>query len=337
GAWSSCSDEHIVFNLQDDNGIVDSSIAFRVVRSSSPADTTWLGIESIGISISGSSTNRVITYTPPVPFSDGETVYVCVTDAEDILHNPLSFPLCWEFYMDLESPYVFGGVPGLGSVVPWHSPEVRFCIGDSGSGVDWDSVVVGVDGIGYDLVSDSGGCFVWRASDYSIEFSGGDTVDVCVHAIDEIDYCDDNVLDSCWWFLIESGGPLAEGRRAFGFSSCLWEYVRVWLYDSDGVDTTSVDVRVDGVDFNIYADELWYNYGDSCLYYVPSVGFGDGDSVRVELLSASDIFGNPLETPLSWYFVIDRSSPVITGIVPSPGDTVGDISPDILFVVRDGV
>ena len=338
GAWSSCDDEHIVFTLEDGDGVVDTSIQFSVVRSSDVADTIRLLYDSPGVTLTGDSTYYTVEYYPTPAFFDAETIWVCIDYSADYLDNVMSpIPLCWEFYMDLEPPYVFDASPSYGAVVPDHTPEIRFHLDDVGSGLDSSTIVFTVNGTEYSTFDDGSGYFVWDAESVGVEFSGGDVIEVCVHATDSTDYCGDNVLDTCWAFSIEAGGPVADARRAFGYSSCMTEYVAIWLYDSSGVDETTIVLVVNDDTLHWGAPGLSYIEDDTMLYYVPSPAWPDSAHIVVTLLECSDIYGNPMETPVTWDFIIDRENPVIWSIVPSPGSTVGEIAPIISFNIEDGI
>ena len=338
GAWSSCDDEHIVFTLEDGDGVVDTSIQFSVVRSSDIADTLHLLYDSPGVTLTGDSTYYTVEYSPTPPFADPETVWVCIDYSEDYLENVMSpIPLCWEFYMDEESPFVFGASPVAGEMVPDHTPEVRFRLDDLGSGLDSSTIIFTVNGTPYIPYDDGSGDFVWNAESVGVEFSGGAPVEICVHATDSTDYCADNVLDTCWTFFIEAGGPVAEARRAFGYSSCVVEYIAIWLFDSSGVDESTIVLVVNDDTLHWGDPGLSYSDADTMLYYIPSPAWPDSSHITVELLECYDDYGNPLETPLSWDFIIDRYNPVIWSIMPAPSSTVGEIAPTISFYIADSI
>ncbi|MFP4458209.1 MAG: gliding motility-associated C-terminal domain-containing protein [Candidatus Zixiibacteriota bacterium] len=346
GMISSCTDEHIIFTLEDSDGIIDTSIHFYVLRSSDMSDTSYLDLTSPDVSYSydpiPDPSVGTVEYYPTAAFFDPETVYVCITNALDSILNPMSPPeWCWEFYMDQTPPEIWDFVPAEGEIVATRTPAISFRLYDYIAGLDSNSVTVDINGTTADLTSP---CItftepesLWNVDTdcLGLSFSGGDSVWVTVSATDSTDSCTDNYMDTTWYFTIETGGPEAEIIRPGpgDTSSCFLEYIAIRLWDANGIDESTIELLVDGE--TIYGDDtrLSYESEDSMLFFVPDPVFDDIDYVHVELLACDDSLGNPLATPLSWDFVIDRVPPEFWAMEPI-GETPNP-RPRIRFNVAD--
>ncbi len=340
GAISSCSDEHIIFSISDEDGIVDTSLHFYVVRSSDMADTVRLDAFSPSVTYTydpvADPSVATVEYYPPVPFFDPETVYVCITASMDSILNPMSPPIwCWEFYMDQNPPEIADRMPPDWDIVTTRTPDISFALWDIIAGLD--HYTVEIDGV---PVADS--CIDVDDSLFSISgdcaglyYSGGDTVTVRVTAEDSTDYCADNWMEDIWQFTIETGGPEATIERPGpgDTSSCYLEFIAIHLWDSTGIDETTIEMIVDGETITWGDSRLSYDDDDEMLYFVPDPVFDSLDYIHVELTACDDLLGNPLETPLSWDFMIDRVPPEITMIEPT--GVTADPRPEISFVLTD--
>jgi len=344
GAYSACEAESIVATLIDEEGVVPGSIIYEVIRRNAfgepgRIDTTRIaGVPNLGLTYDGTT----LVYHPLRPFVDAESVYVCVVYSEDPIGNPQEpSPYCWQFIMDRSAPlfHILVGLPD--TVYRTRTPEIIFELRDLLSGLDARSVrftvngrVFGIDSAG---VTFAGGAFRWSASSAGMRFCGGDTIHLCLYAHDRPDYCAPNQLDTCWNVTIEPGGPHAEIVRPFdgAFSSCNPESIIIHLWDSTGVDPSTIRLVVNGDTLMIGTPGLTYT-GDR-LVYVPMPNFGDSEAVHVQLVRADDILCNPLETPLDWRFQMDRIPPEMVIIRPMPGETVSTRSPEIIIRVRDNL
>ena len=107
------------------------------------------------------------------------------------------------FVVDLAPPYIVAGsaFPPADTTIQDTMITIAFALNDDGAGVWTDSVVASVIVNGTDTTD-------YFTPMISGNFSSGDTVEICVHAIDMIFdtlscTCPPNVLDTCWRFYIE--------------------------------------------------------------------------------------------------------------------------------------
>ena len=340
GAYSACQDtEHIEMTITDENGVNPSTILFQIVRTDFPDDTLILTVDSAGVSYDGTN----FSYYPELPFSDGEEVFPCLLGASDMLGNPMdSVPICWHFIMDLSPPVVHSVSPTPGDTVATRLPVISFYLNDYITAVDLGEFYLTVNGVEYmvggsGLVYSGDTVFSWYPESLGIIFSGGDSIVVCLHAQDNPDYCDPNMLDTCWTIYIEPGGPVAEILRPFdgAHSSCEDEHIVISLTDSNGVNDSTIILVVNGDSIDIFDPRL--TYSEDTLIFIPAPYFSDTETVYVELIAADDILANPLETPLSWMFIMDRIPPAIEIISPADGEVVPSTHPTIRATVDEEI
>ncbi len=344
GAYSACYPESIVATLVDDDGVVPGSIIYTVIRRNAfgetgRIDTTRIvGLPNPELTYDGTR----LVYRPSRPFVDAESVYVCIEYSEDILGNPQSpAPYCWHFIMDLTPPVVHILVGSPDTVYRTRTPDVIFELRDSLSGLDVRGVRFTVNGRVFGLdstgITFAGGAVTWSASASGMRFTGGDTIHLCLHAYDRPDYCAPNVLDTCWNISIEPGGPQAEIIRVLpdSISSCDPESVIIHLWDSTGVDASTIVLLVNGDTIRITNPLL--TYIRDMLVYLPIPNFGDSERVHVRLVYADDILGNHLETPLDWSFQMDRIPPRIIILSPMVAETISTRAPEVRIRLWDDI
>ncbi len=126
---------------------------------------------------------------------------------------------------------------------------IRLILTDNLSGVSPDSLTLTVDGIVYDITSTEVSYIPSLGELYflsEIMYSGGDSVRACLHAVDSPDTCSGNVLDTCWVFYLEPGGPVPRTVRPLNgrISSCDPERIEFTLEDENGIIDTSLHFYV---------------------------------------------------------------------------------------------
>ncbi|MBN1755930.1 gliding motility-associated C-terminal domain-containing protein [bacterium] len=327
--YSACHDQNILMLVQDPDGVLDSTIVLEVNTISYTTSDPELRYD-----------DDTLRFVPSDSWTNGDVVSVTLLAADDIYFNPLEAVVSWSFIIDLTPPVVTGISPVPGSVIYTTCPILEFDLTDALSGLDESSVSVEINARSFRLTDP----YVdWDGSGFSLDlcaagfdFSGGDVLNICLYAGDSPDYCPPNVLDTCWTVRIAGGGPIAAIISPLNetFTACNPETIYVSLFDSNGVDDTTINLMVNGTDYSIGDDEL--NYEDDLLIFTGGTHFwADGDVVSVQLTRADDILGNPLETPLSWTFTVDYSPPYHFDEHPGIGTVVEDFSPLIWFSLTD--
>jgi len=254
------------------------------------------------------------------------------------------------FMLDFSPPAVLpnGLYPPPDTVMNEANFNISAALDDSGAGVWTDSVVMTVVVNGTDTAIHTG------LANIEGSFSSGDSVEVCIRAMDEI-YdtlactCPANVMDSCWSFTVFScaSGPFARVTYpdSCGYiTSCTNQGVEWAIRDTcHSIDTSSIRVHISvsggleydalmGVDSRLVWD------GDSILSFTPSLGeWSNGDTVTVTLDSVDNTFGSPLENAVVCPFVVDTAPPFVLIHYPADGETIRASSVNAAFIIFDSV
>ncbi|MCD6501571.1 gliding motility-associated C-terminal domain-containing protein [bacterium] len=337
GSYIACdsADQEILIFLADPDGVNISSISLAV-------DGTDYTIDSAGLDyIRSTSTLR---FAPSEPWADGDTIDVLLTSAEDSLGNGLASPLGFSFFIDLSPPETTFVNPVVGLAIHPGPAHISVGIEDRGAGIVDGSLGIGIGGVWHDVGSAGvfwdGDSLVYDGSAIGDTIFAGDTVLICVRGEDSTGLCGPNEMLTCWNYITTSNGPFAEPRfPAMGaVTSCADSGVYIFLLDSDGdvIVPPSFVIVIDDT-FVIHGTawpDVFYDYGDTTLYV--NVGPHDhGDTVRVTLLEAMDIYHSPLTSPLELWFVIDTIGPELLAGWPPLGGMIAPSSPDIAFYCDD--
>lgn len=310
--FSACDSQGIILTLEDRNG-VDSSTIILVVQG----DTFTVSDPELWFEY------PYLRFTPDPPFGDGETVYVSLVDARDMLHNQIDSVTNWRFVMDLTPPAISNITPEPDSIVAVRQPHIMFHLEDALSGIDEASIRVRIDTVtlipGETGTSWDGSNFIFYPESLDMEWRGGQHIDICVEALDLPNYCAPNVLDTCWTVYIATGGPIATVLEPLNrtTSTCPNQRVIVNLYDRDGVNPSTIRLMIDSTLYTLDSTAVLAYRNDSLIFTPRMDYWRDADTVFVSLVSAEDNLGNPLErAPVSWWFRLDFSPPVLVRRYP---------------------
>ncbi|MBN2542727.1 hypothetical protein JXI42_07645 [bacterium] len=177
-----------------DCGIDTSSILFVVDE----------GAYTVGDGFLAFTMDSLLIWTPPSSdfLSDNDTIRACLISAESYCDEVLDSITCLDFFTDFSPPVVLEIAPEPGSIIENTTPTIEFSLYDRMSGVDTSSLEFTIDGITYYPTIeyiDSTWYAYWEPG---TPFPSGDSINICVTVTDTTDYCDDNILDSCWYFMI---------------------------------------------------------------------------------------------------------------------------------------
>jgi len=183
----------------------------------------------------------------------------------------------------------------------------------------------------------------------SLYIAGWDSMPACLHSERPV-----QVLRSYrgWWtHYIESHYELSNWDIEFGgigpvatvvepldstISACPDQPIIVSISDSDGIDTSTIEILIQDSVYTIFDDELTF-VDDSLLIFTPSPGFWvDNETVYVSLQRADDTLGFPLApAPVEWMFTMDLSGPVASDFSPT-GDVL-DWQPPLSLRLTDNI
>ena len=284
-----------------------------------------------------------LVFTPSVLWNHGDSVHVCLTEAEDSCGAALASPVCWDFYIDLQPPLLSELDPPCGTpLIPGMTDDWSITLTDDVAGLMPDSTAIVLDGVvcpisGPDTIRERSFSFDWNPSDCGITLVPGDTITLCIQTSDgPVDYCEPNdTIYCCDYPVVDTGGPVATVIRvpADSISACDPESIIVELVSAYPIVESTIVLSVDGTSYG--TSDYRINWLDPYLTYNPDPDWNDHDTVFASLVSAEDIFGNPcINAPLSWMFYIDRVEPTSEMLEPTAGYT-RDLRQQIIIDVED--
>ncbi|MCD6531993.1 gliding motility-associated C-terminal domain-containing protein [bacterium] len=275
--------------------------------------------------------NDTLEYAPASPFHNGDTVWATLASGFDTAGCPIVSDTCW-FVVDLQPPIFDSLYPAPGETVQTADITVRMFIYDSLAGVRWSEVgpenfEVFVDGVPAEFSVYSDHPFMYI---HGFEVRNGDSVRVCAHNIPDdptYDYCPPNTADTCWTFyVLVPFGPVAQIiiPPESTISACVDQQIWIAITDTDGVDSNTIVLVINGDTFTCADEELSFK-DDTLRFYPPEGYWHNGETVRVQLIRADDIYGAELQNPLSWEFFLDFQPPAAAMTLPPDSSWVLDI------------
>ncbi len=294
---------------------VIAGLIFRVtfVCGCCPLDTTSFEITVNGVPYHTDSPElswdgSVLTFTPILPdtYAHHDTITACLTAAADSCMRSMPDTLCRTFFVDYQPPFLVGVSLPPDTHISDTMPTFSFEVIDSMSGVDTSAFTFYLDSM---QIPHSELNFENTGSTWVISwtpdtgFDYNETLTVCLHVEDSTDYCDDNVLDTCW--TIYTILPCIDAQ-VWEICPTPWDnvitscpypafYFGIWDPMGAGIDTT----RIYATAIIHYAAGLidttspYFNFryeGDTLIVgsYFP---LSDGDSLFIQLDSVFNVLG----------------------------------------------
>ncbi len=137
-----------------------------------------------------------------------------------------------------------------------------------------------------------------------------------------------------WHFRIRScGEPIIKIIEPYidTWTACEDQQIFVTLTDSDGVNDSSIVLNVNSIRYTV--DDSTLKFENDTLTFTPIFLWTDNETVTVCIESVADSFGNALDIPECWNFIVDLSPPVI-GIY-EPDSVISPIEENLRIVVLD--
>ncbi|MBN2543877.1 T9SS type A sorting domain-containing protein [bacterium] len=197
GVYTACEDQYISMRVSSIVGINLSSI--RVVING----------DIYNFPDHLDFADDILTFTPSVPWENGDTILVQLVRADDLYGIRLDEPLSWEFYTDLEPPIYYDEYPPDGVLIGSSPDEVAISLTDEITGLDPSTINLELGGYTFDITSPEvtwdGERFTLDVEAAGIYFATGDTIcPVLSGAADTPDLCDPNVMEEySWCFLVD--------------------------------------------------------------------------------------------------------------------------------------
>ncbi len=252
------------------------------------------------------------------------------------------------FIIDLTPPFVLpdGLYPPPETTLAETDVTMDIDIDDGIAGV-WDDsvrIVVSVNGFPTDSII--------GATSFPQSFSSGDTVDVCIRAIDEI-YdtlwctCPANELDSCWrFYILECDTFMVEHicpNPCDITTSCDDQFASMRLYPASSPgdlavfaidEIIAVIERSSAPTETLYAAPRLSVIGDTVQVLAPFSGYSNGDTVKVFIHSRNEC---PVVLSDTCQFIVDLQPPVLVDYFPPEDTTIGLSSPSIIINLFDSL
>jgi hypothetical protein len=328
GAIVACVDQAINLYLWAPGGIIDGSILIEINGTPYTTADPRLFLTA----------GDTLVFEPDSPWPDGDSVRCLLVHAEGNLGSSID-SVYWGFLMDYSAPLLISANPAPGEVVSIVDPPVNFVLIDSISGLLPGAFQLTFNGSsfgwGHSALSIAGNSFTLNLPTAGIHISGGDTAVVCIHAEDFAfpEYCGPNVLDTCYSFSIEAGGPVAELVSPPGLIpyACDSNIVIV-VDDHNGYLWATLEILIDGTVYH-YGDPELSISGDTIIIAHSHVS---GDTLRVVFAQLQDSLENNC-TPAEWFVLFDHEPPVLEWVYPSAGTTLTFTDLTAIAVVRDNV
>jgi hypothetical protein len=147
-------------------------------------------------------------------------------------------------------------------------------------------------------------------------WTGGDSVFVTISGEDQPTegYCEPHDTTYEWYFWVSDEPPIVERLFPVMDTTSCNEQIRVALTDQDGVNHASVQIRVNGVVYDLSSGNLTYD--DSTLIFIPTTDFEDGEIVNICVTMAIDNLNNRIDHEYCWDYLVDITPPWADLIIP---------------------
>ncbi|MFP4458337.1 MAG: gliding motility-associated C-terminal domain-containing protein [Candidatus Zixiibacteriota bacterium] len=330
GLFSSCEYQNIALFFFEENVFGLSEIVLEV-------EGIEYGLSSPEIEFHG---DTLVVFQPEVPWQNGQMVNFDLAYAVDdsgcyIYGEPCSVQI------DIAPPVIVDNYPANGLFVNSDTTTIFFVLHDSLSGIDWGNF----DRSFIELTVNGSVRDEWEhrinADTVFIEiisFDDGDSVNMEISIPDspDYDYCPPNTGEFDLYFLVRISQPVAEIilPSPETISACIDQEIHIKIEDPDGIDWTTIELRVKDSLFLWDFPEISHN-GDTLIFNPPTNFYEDNDTIDVELLRADDIFGRSLQEILQWTFYMDFSPPIAEMQEPHDGQMININNPVLMVDVVD--
>lgn len=199
GDYTACDPDSIVLQIDDPDGIVESTIELIVngtTYTTADAELTW--------------NDPYLVFHPSPAWTDATVVDASLTHVEDIYGNDISSSVDWSFTVDLSAPQADMTLPIDNGMTSDREQDIEIDVNEVLSGVDIGATELVVNGVTYSDADFTwnpdglgGGIIVFRPEEAGISFVSGDTVDVHLEIEDTPDWCEMNSAEFDWLFYLE--------------------------------------------------------------------------------------------------------------------------------------
>lgn len=333
-AASACTCQPVIFHLDDELGIDESTIELTI-------DGSLITIADPRLNYVGDQ----LIFQPTTPcWTEGTYTYSLM--ASNIIGAPLPAPVSGDFVIDLSPPYFTGITPAPGSFVG-ATPTISLDITDDGLGLDEDDVYITIDGVSYPPgtagITWDGTTYIVSISILGLSYSDGDIINICLlGAHDNPDYCDSNYADTCWTLVVNLASPIAtlENPPIGTISACSNQGVLWFVEASNGIDPATGFVDDGTSVYDMTSPEMTYlpvSPTSGFYEFIPTTPWGALDWLTICLYGVEDSMDHVMMDTVCAEFRMDLLPPEIYGITPAPGTETPTTEPSIYFCLSDTV
>ncbi len=312
----------------------DSGCIVLKITDESPIDllssflTAWIrGVPYVLPESTSSSMDSIYYFPLPTSLFDGDSVYLSYAPICDMIHNCRD--TMFIFYADLTPPQISLIAPPEG-VLAAPSFTFRALVEDTLSGISQDSSQISVSVYGTDnwyiLLYFTSPYIAFPDDTLSIDmsalgvFSGGDTISICVSAVDNAVGCGANRTDSCYIYTL----PLTEPTitLVYPFNSAIVgnDCADSLVFRIDDVDSiVSITVIADGDTFHLGDPEIFF---DGTFVHLNTSGIFEDGAYSTIIISCTDIYNTASED--TFHIWTDFSAPYVFDISPPESSLIVD-------------
>ncbi|MBN1755187.1 hypothetical protein JW877_03135 [bacterium] len=323
--YSACPEQDILLTLFDPRGVNPASIILSVDAFLYEPSDDELNYDG-----------EYLTFTPSVPWENGQEVQVALLAAEDSLGNPLEEMLLWNFTIDLAPPIAIFPYPANGRITSCPGSPVTVVVRDSLSGLNLSAFRFNIQGRSFSFADASltleGDLIQFYPPSAGMIFTDGETLTVTLEMEDSPDYCSPNSDEFTWYYAVDITGPIASMPLPPNGAMISETSPDISVHINDnlsGVNPATVILTVNSDTF-AWSDSVFEWDGEVLLLPAENHGlvFSPGERVEVSLIQAKDrphiCPANSLQfRPFTWDFTIFAATSMLPDTSGSAGDTVG--------------
>lgn len=331
-------EEHIWFSIFDDFGYVDPLSIFLIIENSNGDRMEYLGIDPFMPEIVWYEGLGVYEFIPEeigYTYNQGDTIYVTVWDAADIIDycspNHLVERVNWQFYVT-NGPFFEMDYPQHNTYSACSQQIIHFYLQDPDD-IQPNSIILEVEGVPYtaadpELYVVDNEVFFDPSLGALPPYFDGQEVNIVLWAAEDLL---GNPLEHSpieWSYIVDLSGPYPVNPMPpdGGYAKGPYPEISIDIVDEicGDIDNTLTNLRVDGINYSAYGDYpavelIDYGWGDQMVFHGDLIGvpFEDGQVIEACLMWAYDdpdyqctIHSNPfVDAPFCWTFTIDGSPP----------------------------
>ncbi len=263
--------------------------------------------------------------------------------ADDVNSNRVDTCISY-FYTDLTAPQVISLTPADGSSTEVNQPDIKVKMTDPVGMINPNTIELEINESSYTL---SGNGMTWNKEDSLLTFSPStagitfqdqEIVRLSVYAEDSTHYGTPHTLtgEREWDFIVKPGDYMAEVIRPTdsSYTSENTQIIEAALYDTAGVDTSSIIFQLNTNTYDISSKALDFN-GYQVSFIPENINLAYPEGTNHAVITAENTNGLAFQDTLNWEFIVDVSKPFARYPEPAPSDSISYLKPEISIYLAD--